>query len=294
MAILTNHVANGVLTPDVLTASSLILSLLSASAVQAVPTQLVDGRQDLSVAEIVAAAALFGIDAPAIRMALTRLAREGRILGSKRGYYGLGDQAQQINSYISAWRDIAQTRTAWDNSWWVVLTGHLPRSDRKVIRQRERVLHLFGYAEAENGMWVRPANLIYTLNEQQQRLVRSGLPCDETHFVVSEVISPRERSWPKLWPTKQLQRGYQAALSSIGHSKEKLKSLDLADAARESFLTGQSVIRCIGSDPLLPDAFSNTALFDQMHMEMIEFDERGREIWRDFFAELSRKKEETP
>jgi len=294
MTVLTNHVANGILAPEVLTASSLILSLLSASALQAVPTQLVDGRQDLSVAEIVAAAALFGIDAPAIRMALTRLAREGRILGSKRGYYGLGDRAQQINSYISTWRDIVQIRTAWDNSWWVVLTGHLPRNDRKIIRQRERALNLFGYAEAEKGMWVRPANLIYTLNEQQQRLVRSGLPCDETHFVVSEVISPRERSWSKLWPTKRLQKRYQVALSKIGHSREKLKSLELADAARESFLTGQFVIRCIGSDPLLPDTLVNTVLFDQMHMEMVEFDERGREIWRDFLAEFSPKKEETP
>lgn len=266
-----------------LTASNMILSLLGASAVATQP-KLIDGRVELTASELSRAAQLFGIETPAVRMALTRLSRTNRVAKTQRGLYGLGDDALGISAHTGNWRNRPDLMQDWNGAWRIVLTAHLGRSDRTAQRQREKALKLWGFVEAEAGIWVRPANLTIPLEAHRSILNGLGLSGDEIHLQGDAILGVQSQDWASLWPTQDLRSGYESAFEALVISSERLSDMSQRDAARECFLVGQSVLRCIGLDPLLPRKISGADLFNDLHTAMIAYDDAGRQIWRDFFA----------
>src|SRR5262245_46073363 len=107
-------------------AKSLTLDLLSSLRGQAMP-----------VAALVAAAALFGIDANALRVAIARLLAAGRIARDERGQYRLGPAAHAVDRRVLGARAAEREVGDWDGGWWLLRRGARPASRSHAQRRRE-------------------------------------------------------------------------------------------------------------------------------------------------------------
>ena len=262
------------LQPEDITASELVLSLLSATP-----------EGELSTAQLVSAGSLFDIDPTALRMALSRLTRDQRVQAIRRGVYAIGPTAKHLNDFVTTWRDVRALKIDWDGEWLAVLTSHLGRSDRKSLRTRERALQLYGFAFDDSGGWVRPANLDRTLREIKGDLTRLGVEADAMYLRITESVKPENVCWHSRWDVAALNLTYQDANELLKKSTDRLSSEPLDGAARTSFLHGQSVIALINKDPLLPIEILESEAFDEMHAQMVAFEKLGRDIWGKFFSE---------
>ncbi|MFN3607628.1 MAG: hypothetical protein ACK4Y9_01065 [Hyphomonas sp.] len=261
------------LKPQDLTAKALILSLISST----------DADRQM-IGSLIHAGALFGIEPATVRVAATRLLKEGLLESPERGIYVPGPKSKALTRRVQQWRDVADKVVAWNGDWLVAMTHHLGRRDRPQLRTRERALALFGYQEAAAGLWVRPANLARPISDHRQDLIDIG--ADETIPVlrISEMAAPDMQGWPGFWSAQLLEQSYRAAISSMTESLERIASLSAADAARETLLIGQAAIRAINFDPLLPPELGHQSLFLEMVAAMRAYNEAGIECWRAYQA----------
>lgn len=259
--------------PQDLSARALILSLIAS----------IDSDQQ-SIGSLIHAGQLFGIEAATVRVAATRLLKEALLESPERGVYGPGPKAKALTRRVQEWRDVAGKVVPWNGDWLVALTHPLGRRDRKQLRTRERALALSGYQAAEEGLWVRPANLARELADHRLDLTRLG--ADETIPLlrVSQMAGPELGDWTALWSTQALEQSYTAAIRAMTGSLARLGRMDTASAARETLLIGQAVIRAINFDPLLPPELGNQSLFLAMVDQMRAYNETGRDCWRAYHA----------
>lgn len=259
------------LTPDDISARALILSLLSTVDVDRQP-----------IGHLVSAGALFGIEQVAIRVAATRLVKAGLLESPDRGIYSPGPKSKALTRRVQQWRDVPGRIRDWSGNWLVCLTHHMGRADRKQLRERERALMLSGYREAPQGMWVRPANISRALDELHDDLVSIGAGEDIMLVEASGFAAGLAKEWETLWSADALSASYKAAIADMTKSLPRLKTLSSAEAARESLLIGQAVIRTINFDPLLPPALADQALFLEMVATMKRYNEAGKACWADY------------
>jgi hypothetical protein len=131
-----------------LTAADLILALIDSAADPALPASyLVETGQ------------MFGLDAGAIRVALTRLVKRNVLAQVERGRYGLGKSGDPLHQAVRNWGDAEQRLISWKGDWIAVSAVHLSRRNKTQVRRREKALRFFGLAQAAPGLWIRPANL---------------------------------------------------------------------------------------------------------------------------------------
>ena len=249
-------------------ARTLVLSLMS-----------VPGRRPQTLAYLSRAGGLFGMEPTAIRMVVTRLVKEGLLESVDRGVYATGPKAAAFTAEISDWRNAPARTRAWTGGWTGVLTNHLGRTDRKDLRARMRALRLYGFAQAEAGLWVRPDNLHLSLDKLRAALTNIGLQEDALLLTISATALPDGTDWQGLWSTADLKATYEGAICAMQASRQAAAKLPADDAARETLLIGQSVIRTINLDPLLPEDIGDAALFREMVSEMDAYDAFGRTFW---------------
>lgn len=259
--------------PQSLTAKALILSLISSI-----------GSDRQAIGSLIHAGALFGIEPATMRVAATRLLKEGLLESPERGIYVPGPKAKALTRRVQQWRDVAGKVVGWNGDWLVAMTHHLGRRDRSQLRTRERALALFGYREAEAGLWVRPANLARAIEDHRNDLV--GIGADDTIPVlrISEMAAPGLQDWPHLWSADALEQSYHLAIRTMTESLGRLDQLSAEDAARETLLIGQAAIRAINFDPLLPPQLGNEKLFLDMVEAMRAYNEAGQACWRSYQA----------
>src|SRR5262249_21573268 len=96
------------------TPKSLTLDLLSSLRGGSMP-----------VPALVSAAALFGIEANALRVAIARLLAAGQIARDERGRYRLGAAAAPVDRRVLGWRRAEEAVERWRGGWWLVHAGRL-------------------------------------------------------------------------------------------------------------------------------------------------------------------------
>ncbi|MGB3624632.1 MAG: hypothetical protein WA989_02320 [Henriciella sp.] len=264
------------LVPDDISARALILSLLSTVDVD---------RQ--AIGALVNAGDLFGIEPVTIRVAATRLVKSGLLESPERGIYAPGPKAKALTRRLQQWRDVSDRLSDWTGSWLVCLTHHLGRADRKKLRERERALMLYGYRETPNGLWVRPANISRTIDELRDELVSIGAGDGIMLMEASDFATGLAKHWESLWSAKELHASYTAAIADMTSSLPRLATLPPDEAARESLLIGQAVIRTINFDPLLPPELADQGLFLQMVETMKRYNETGIACWDKYHASMN-------
>lgn len=257
------------LTSGDITPRTLVLSVLNSV-----------GTRQQTIAELIQAAAVFDIEPPALRTACTRLIREGLLDNPERGVYEVGSRAQPLTRHVRNWQYVTDTLTDWQGDWLVHLTHHLGRRDRKPLRARERAFSLFGYQEAETGMWVRPANLRAELDEHRAALIDLGADADIISLRATNTQTGPDKDWRTLWSVEDLKTCHRDGLAAMQTSLDRLAALTPAQQARETLLVGQSVIRAINLDPLLPDEICDQSDFIAMVNMMKHYNQAGRTAWR--------------
>jgi phenylacetic acid degradation operon negative regulatory protein len=259
-------------TAEEMTARSLVLSLLATVDSDTQP-----------ISRLVEAAALFGMEASTMRVAVTRMTKSGLVESPERGVYTAGPKARALSRRAREWQTVeARTR-----DWLIVLAHHLGRTDRKQLRARERALALSGYRETHEAIWIRPANLALPLGAHRQSLVDIGAD-DAIRLLQAADTEPASTDWPSLWSTDALAESYTDAMSAMAASLARLPNLPGPDAARETLLIGQAVIRLINFDPLLPPELGKEALFLEMVETMKRYNEAGQACWSTYFDDQNK------
>lgn len=224
-------------------------------------------------------AAIFGIDAPAMRVALGRLTREGMARQAERGVYAIGPRAAALHTKARSWAEVENGVRPWRGEWILILTHHLGRTDRPRLQARERALRLGGFAITAAGAWVRPDNLRRTSASLMGELQGLGLDDGASMLAGCTAQAADDAAFRCLWPAPELEQGYKFWLEQMDESTERISGAAITEAARESFLLGQSVIRAINSDPLLPAELVDTGLRRDMVEAMQHYNATALRFW---------------
>jgi phenylacetic acid degradation operon negative regulatory protein len=235
--------------------------------------------------ELVASCALFGMRENSVRVALVRLSSAGLIETEARGLYRLGPSAAAFAADVRTWRTAeARVRSTWNGSWIVTHCGALGRSDRCALRRRDRALELLGFRELDRGLCVRPDNFVGGIAPVRDRLYTLGLDAEAAVFGVPSFDTERETRVRELWNGKALTKSYVQTRERLEKWLLRARALDLHAAARESFLLGDSAIRQLVYDPLLPDPLVDVNERRAFAATVLEFDQAGHAIWRKLMA----------
>lgn len=251
-----------------ITPKSLALWFLSTSA-----------PAPLRASTLIDRSGIFDIEPAAMRVALGRLLRDGLVDQTERGVYSLGPKATALHLKARNWHHVEEGVRPWNGTWVTVLTHHLGRINRPQLQARERALRLTGFAEAEGGTWVRPDNLRRETASIASELKKLGL--DATAIILAGCLAlPTEDArFRTLWSVVQLERGYRFWITEMEASEIRISKLTVVEAARESFLLGQSVIRAINSDPMLPGELVDADLRKTLVDAMIRYNRIALTYW---------------
>jgi len=256
-----------------MTARAMVLSLLSSRR-----------SEPETISRLIQAASLFDIEASTLRVAVTRLIKDGLLESPSRGLYQPGPKSRSLVRRLQDWQNVDSKIVRWDGGWLIALTQHLGRTDRKQLTARERALGLSGYRRTPEGVWARPANLSQPLDEHRRELIAIGADEDILLLHADAIELPDASVWPDLWSADELAAAYVEATRAMEDSLERLGTLPVPDAARESLLIGQAVIRLINYDPLLPPELADQKGFLNMVETMRRYNEAGQESWQAFFT----------
>ncbi len=256
------------------TPRALIMSLLNAPETSI-----------LSVGQLIRAGTLFDIEASTLRMAVTRLIKDELITSVDRGIYQAGKKAVKLKEEIESWRTADRKMKPWRGEWLIAITSHLGRTNKAHLRAMKRAFKLYGFAEIEVGVWLRPANLVQGIDQLQEKLVDLGLDSRAHLMTVNSVAGELEKSWPLKWPITELEDGYTKMIRCLKQSVNSLETMNSDKAAKESLIIGESAIRLINLDPLLPAQMIDNSLFQAVVKEMLAYDKIGQIHWQQFLSD---------
>lgn len=261
-----------------LTPRQLILSLMLGAEAR--------GDAAMSVRELLAACALFGISDNSARVALARAVAAGLMVAPRRGHYALGPQARPLADEVGRWRQLNQQLLDWPGGWVGVHVGATGRSDRPALRARERAFGLLGLAEFERGLHLRPDNLEGGAEALRQRLAALAPEGTDTGtvFALQGLSAGDEARARSLWECSALDTGYRDTTARLSAWLDTARSLPLERAARECFELGHAAIRQLIFDPLLPAPLVDAGARQRFIAAVKRFDDAGQAIWQRFLA----------
>jgi len=213
---------------------------------------LATDEDSLPVSHAVAAGAVFGLSENHVRVTLARLAAQDMAQATERGAWRLGPAARSLAQDVANWRRTTERLRPWNGQYVAVHCGHLARSDRTSTRQRERALHLLGFAELQRDFWLRPDNIEADIAAIRTRLHTLGLEHGAVVCGCTQLDAATEAAVDALWDGAALNQGYRATQQRLERWLEGSARLPTAQAARESFFLGGAAIRQLVYDPLLP------------------------------------------
>ena len=244
------------------------------------------GDKPLTVRHAILACSLFNISENSLRVTLARLSAAGLIDVAGRGAYRLGPAAIDLAGDVSTWRTIDARLRAWAGGYLVVHSAALGRSDRVLLRRRERALGMLGFREFERGLYIRPDNFSDDIEQVRQRLYKLGLDRDAAVFRADGFDPAREAAIRHLWDGNALTQTYRRLRGQLDDWLAGADRLTLDVAARESFILGGQAIHALIFDPLLPQPFVDAGERDAFVQAIRRFDDSGRTIWNRFFASV--------
>lgn len=247
---------------------------------------LASGDNPLPVSHAVAACAVFGISENHVRVTLARLAAQDMVLATERGAWRLGPAAQRLAQDVANWRSTEQRLRPWNGQYVAVHCGALARSDRSATQQRERALHLLGFAELQRDFWLRPDNIERDIAAIRERLCALGLEPQAVVCGCTSLDAATEAAVDALWDGSALNLGYRTTQQRLKDWLAGAARLPTAQAARESFFLGGAAIRQLVYDPLLPEPMVDGALRAAFIASVHAFDDAGRTIWNRFYSAL--------
>lgn len=234
----------------------------------------------LSTREAVSACACLGFSENSVRVALARLNRAALLQAGSRGQYRLGPAALGLADDVRRWRAGEDRLRRWDGGWIGVHTAGLGRSDRRVLRIRERAFGLLGVRTLLPSLEVRPDNLVGGVDQVRARLRSLGVHPLPNVFVIQALDVDTEAAAHRLWDGAALGRHYRQQSLRLQRWLATADRLSPTRAAREAFLIGDAAIRDLVFDPLLPAPLVDVEARALYTERVRQFDARGHALWR--------------
>ncbi|WP_296245561.1 MULTISPECIES: PaaX family transcriptional regulator [unclassified Psychrobacter] len=237
----------------------------------------------LNISEAILAGSVFGITENSIRVTMARLTQAELAEAIAPATYRLGPKAQKLGDDVALWHTSDRKTIESDGSWIAVATSGLPRSDRKILRARDRALSLLGFREMDRGLYIRPNNLQGGIDGVRKRLLNLGLGEDAIVFKACDFDDQRQKKALWLWSDMQLAEHYEEMSYQLNHWLEHKEGLRTDVALREVFMLGDAGIRSVIFDPLLPAPLVDEAARQQYFNTVRRFNDEGRRLWLAFF-----------
>lgn len=228
---------------------------------------------------------LFAISENNIRVTINRLHSAGVLSLVDRGYYQLGKEGVDFAREINSWRN-AETSLlpSWNGDWVVVHTHMLAKSDKKQARQNDRALKILGLKKLLPDMYIRPANIQGGAGVVREKLQVLGLSQQAVVFCAFDLDSKLHLRTRKLWNTAELEQRYQQGVTELKESLNRLPTLSLEDATKESFEIGDNALHQLVFDPLLPSPLIDESLRREFAELVKHYDDIGAQIWHQFLS----------
>jgi len=258
-----------------LTPKSLILNLVMAA------------QEPTTSQAIIRICQLFDITENSARVSLARLVSDDLLESTSRGVYQLAPKASRLSDDLADWRNIEDKIKPWDGSWIAVFIANLGRGNRTALRHRTRILQLAGFSELDQGLMVRPNNLVGGAATLRQRLVKLGLEGEARIFTLSDLDETTQQQAINLWDIESLNAHYIQGQADMSRWLENMSELSPQAAAREVFVIGDNTLRHLAFDPLLPSEMVNVESRKQYIQTMIKYDQIGRAIWVELYNSVA-------
>lgn len=238
----------------------------------------------LNISEAILAGTVFGITENSIRVTMVRLVQAELAEAIAPATYRLGPKAQKLGDDVASWHTSNTKTMKSDGSWIAVATGSLPRSDRKILRARDRALSLLGFRQLDKGLYIRPNNLQGGINGVRKRLLNLGLGKEAIIFKADDFDDQRQKKALALWSDMQLVTHYKEMSAQLNEWLANKDNLSADTALREVFMLGDAAIRSVIFDPLLPAPLVDETARQQCFDTVRRFNDEGRRLWLAFFA----------
>ena len=226
---------------------------------------------------------LFGFSNNAMRVAINRLMNRGILEKSETSHYQLSTSSDPISEFVGNWHNAEGRIKPWQSDQWLIC--HLPKSPDRSIRMRSiKALHLRGFRQGPDNLWIRPDNLSNSFHCLEKHLKQLGLE-DQAALIASHKLSSTvSELWLVLWDepenTLAYHQHFPAMAEALIISQQQLAEMSTKDAMTESFRLGSSAIHMLTKDPLLPDQLCDTTNRTLLCNTMLEYDKVGRSIWQ--------------
>ena len=233
----------------------------------------------LSVSSLCRGGHLLGIRDQNIRVGLTRLAAQGKIIKTGRGTYRLSKEGNRLYGDITGWYEKSRDVTVWKKEWIGVIDTTVPKSRKSEWRRHCHALMIKGFKTHDSGLHLRPDNLGGGLAKTEQDLRILGLADRAQVIGISALAGEDLPSLQALWDIDGLTRQYEQLYADLRTSEEKLSALPLEEAAVVSFHLGRYVIRHIIQDPLLPTEMMQDNGREKLIEKTRSYQNRARDLW---------------
>jgi phenylacetic acid degradation operon negative regulatory protein len=234
----------------------------------------------MTVQSLARAGEIMGLSTPSVRVALTRLLGQDRIVKTGRGCYALQLQGNAVHYEVQHWFEKESRLIPWSGGWLAVHDSAVPRADKTAWRHHLRALELNGFRAPAAGLSVRPDNLDGGIDAMRAALLRLGLAPGSLVFCASRFDDDAIARMKGLWDVPALSAACLDGLRLIKDSGARLARMKPEAAAREALLVGRAVIRSIVRDPLLPEAIQPTAPRRALIEATRAYQKRARAIWQ--------------
>lgn len=258
----------GTVASAALSAGDLVLDMLAAH-----------DRHQLSVAALCRAARVCGIREQNVRVALTRLTHQGKVISTARGVYRLNSDGSSLFRDVENWLRKEQQAVPWSGHWIGVADGAVPRRHKVSWRRHERALALRGFRPLRAGVHLRPDNLVGGIGAVREDLHGLGMAPQALVLGVTGLSGEDDNRARGLWDRGALETQYRAMLECLERSGARLHGQPPEAAARESLLLGRAAIRCIVRDPLLPEALMDAGLRRSLIERMRRYQIQAKTLW---------------
>lgn len=252
----------------------------SPSAPELILDLLVANGEMLPVRALCRAGALLGLGESAIRVALTRLARQGKITRGARGFYAVNLSGPALSRAVDDWQHKEPHTVAWNRRWLGVHDAGIRRSDKTGWRRHILALALRGFRLFRPGLHIRPDNLAGGAGSVRKQLLELGLAPQAVVFRLDALDEVRQVQALALWEGETLPKEYKRMQQALKLSARRFGSADMETAVRESLLLGRAVIGQLIRDPLLPPEMIAPKARQSLTKEMKVYQRRARVLWR--------------
>ncbi len=194
----------------------------------------------------------FHVEESCLRTNLSRMSKRGILKKTRQSnklFYHFSKQALEQKSNVALGFK-ALDWSHWDESWTGVLFS-VPEINKSRRYQIRKMLSEHRYAKLHPGFWIKPMHQNDLTDFTQS--IKTEKYCKSIQFKYMDAVSDREVC--ELWNIDKINQKLSHGLSLIEHKERMLNDLNPEQALVEKMVVGDTIVKTLFMDPLLPKRF---------------------------------------